>query len=502
VADATRADDLRTVGLLGAGVIGAGWAARCLLTGRDVRLFDPDPEAPRKVAEVLDDARRAYARLTLAPAVAEGALTFVEDPEAAADGADFVQESAPERETLKRALLAAADRGAAPGVLIASSTSGLLPSRLQADMRHPERLVIGHPFNPVYLMPLVEICAGERTAPEFVAGAADVYRALGMHPLHVRKQIVGFIAARLMESLWREALWLVHDDVATVSEIDDALRFGPGLRWAFMGSFLTYRLGGGEAGMRHFMEQFGPSLQWPWSRLTDVPELDGDLLDRIVSQSDAQAAGADTQALTRRRDDCLIAILQGLRAQGQGAGTVLERFEQVLYARAHREIESALEPSDQPLLLWRSCLPPDWLDYNGHMNESRYVKAFGNASDALLRAVGADAEYVNQGFSFYAAESHVVYRGEVPAGATLAVFTQILAVDEKRLHLFHRLVCGDDDRLAATGEQMLLHVDQSAHRVCAARPDIARRLQAFARAHADLPRPDAAGRAVGVPERR
>ena len=140
-------------------------------------------------------------------------------------------------------------------------------------MTHPERFVVGHPFNPVYLLPLVEVVAGEQTSEETVERALAFYASIGMKPLRVRKEIDGFVADRLLEALWREALWLVHDDVATVEEVDDAIRYGAGLRWAQMGTFLTYRIAGGEDGMRHFLAQFGPALEWPWTKLTDVPEL-------------------------------------------------------------------------------------------------------------------------------------------------------------------------------------------------------------------------------------
>src|SRR5918992_111933 len=249
----------RCVGLLGGGVIGGGWAARFLLNGVDVRLFDPDPDAAHRVEAMLGNARRAYRKLTLAPLPAEGSLTYAASVEEAVATVDFVQESVPEREEVKRVLLAATCRAADPDVVICSSTSGLLPSRLQADMEHPERLAVGHPFNPVYLLPLVEVCGGERTSPETLERAAAVYRSVGMRPLVLRKEIEGFVADRLLEALWREALWLVHDDVATVEEIDDAIRYGPGLRWSFLGTFLTYRIAGGEAGMSHFMAQFGPA---------------------------------------------------------------------------------------------------------------------------------------------------------------------------------------------------------------------------------------------------
>ncbi len=195
--------------------------------------------------------------------------------------------------------------------MFGSSTSGLLPTELQRDMEHPERLVVGHPFNPVYLLPLVEVVGGTATAAASIDRAVDVYRSVGMRPLVVRKEIDGFVADRLLEALWREALWLVNDGVATVSEIDDAIRFGAGLRWSFMGTFLTYRIAGGEAGMRHFMEQFGPALQWPWTKLMDVPELTGELLDRLVDESDEQAGGRSIRELEALRDDCLVAVIQG-----------------------------------------------------------------------------------------------------------------------------------------------------------------------------------------------
>ena len=324
---------LRKVGLLGGGVIGGGWAARFLLNGLDVQIFDPDADAPRKIDQVVANARRALTRLTSVPLPAEGRLTFVATPAEAAAGVEFVQESAPERLEIKQDLLAAADAVADPSVVFGSSTSGLRPSLLQATMTHPERLVVGHPFNPVYLLPLVEVCGGERTAPRAVTRAEEVYRAIGMRPLLLEVEIDGFVADRLLEALWREALWLVHDGVATVGQIDDAIRFGAGLRWSAMGTFLVYRMAGGEAGMRHFMAQFGPTLQWPWSKLTDVPELTDELLDRLVEQSDEQAGGRSVRELEALRDDCLVAVMQGLRDVGFGAGEVVADYERLLGER-------------------------------------------------------------------------------------------------------------------------------------------------------------------------
>lgn len=477
---------IRTIGLVGGGVIGAAWAARAVLFGHDAVLCDPDPEAERKTAEVLANARRAYAKLLPGRLPVPGTLRLVPTIEEAAEAADFIQESLPEREDLKIALLARADRAARPEVVIASSTSGLLPTRLQSGMAHPERLVVGHPFNPVYLMPLVELCAGAATAPETVARAGDFYRAIGMRPLHVRKEIDGFIADRLMEALWREALWLIHDDVATAEEIDDAIRFGPGLRWAFMGTFLIYRIAGGEPGMRHFMAQFGPSLKWPWTKLMDVPELDEALLEKIVAQSDAQAGTATIRALERLRDDCIVTITQGLARHDLAAGAVLNA------------LQASTATGGEPLRLLQTAVEPGWIDYNGHMTEARYLEVFSRATDRVMAHIGADAAYVAGGLSYFTAETHLLHRAEAKLGDALAVSSQVLAADAKRLHLFHRLHRAADDAVLATAEHMLLHVALTDGKVCPARPDIADRLAALAQAHAGLPRPAEAGRAVGM----
>jgi carnitine 3-dehydrogenase len=324
----------RHVGLVGGGVIGAGWAARFLLDGRDVSIFDPDPEIARKLDTVIANARRAQAKLFPGLSTSEGRLTIAASVEQAVAGADFVQESLPEREDLKQSVLAAIDRATRPEVVIASSTSGLLPTRLQAKMANPERFVVGHPFNPVYLLPLVEVCGGEKSSDAAKQTAMELYTAVGMRPLHVRKEIDGFIADRLLEALWREALWLVKDGVATTEEIDDAIRFGAGLRWSFMGTFLIYRMAGGEAGMRHFLAQFGPALKLPWTKL-EAPELTDELIDLVSAQSDDQAAGASIRELELRRDDCLIAVLGALRAQDFGAGAVAVEHEQRLRDRSN-----------------------------------------------------------------------------------------------------------------------------------------------------------------------
>ena len=438
-------------------MIGAGWAARFLLNGVDVRLYDP---VASHVEEVLANARRAYARLTLAPLPVEGSLVLCGSVEDAVAGVELVQESAPEDLELKRALLAEADRFAADDAIVCSSTSGLRPTELAAAMTRPDRLVVGHPFNPVYLLPLVEVCAGEATSAETIERATAAYRSVGMQVLHVRTEIDGFVADRLLEALWREALWLVHDGVATVEEIDDAIRYGAGLRWAFMGTFLTYRIAGGDAGMRHFMAQFGPALEWPWSKLTDVPALTDDLLDRLVAQSDAQAGDRSIRELERERDDALVAILQALRGIEAGAGETLLAWERGLPGAAADGARS---------------VPASWVDYNGHVHESRYLQAFSDATDRLLGTLGLDPAVG----SYFTVETHLAHLRPLHAGDRFHVATEVVEADEKRLRLSHVLI--RDGERVATAEQTILHVDVASGRAAPADGAVLERVERLLR---------------------
>ncbi len=480
----------KSAALLGAGVIGGGWAARLVLAGVDVRLFDPAPNAEAGARAQIERARRAWRRLTTAPLPPEGTLTMADSVERAVEGAELIQESAPEREQLKRELLAAASRAARPEAIIATSTSGLLPSRLCADMEGPERLVVGHPFNPVYLLPLVEICGAPQTSQDTVRRVAAIYRALGMRPLVLRHEIDGFIADRLLEALWREALWLVADNVATAEEIDDAIRYGPGLRWSSMGTFLTYRLAGGQDGMRHFMAQFGPTLELPWTRLTDVPALDERLIDKVVAQSDAQADGRSIEELVAIRDDCLVSVLLGLKGERFAAGEEIARSEQRLL-----DLAAAREPlwSDGWLVLHQPTIVDEWIDYNGHMTEFRYLQVLADGTDALLRLIGIDSDYIAGRGSYFTVETHVRHVAEGHAGERLDVATQLLGHDAKRLHLFHEVRRPADGALVATGEHMLLHIDADSGRVAPAPADVLQALEQIAERQRDLEWPEAAG---------
>ncbi|WP_449430233.1 L-carnitine dehydrogenase [Pseudomonas putida] len=311
--------EINTFAALGSGVIGSGWVARALAHGLDVVAWDPAPGAEQALRKRVANAWPALEKQGLAPGAAQSRLTFVDTIEACVQNADFIQESAPERLDLKLDLHARISAAAKPDAIIGSSTSGLLPSEFYESSTHPERCVVGHPFNPVYLLPLVEIVGGKRTAPEAIEAAKRIYTALGMRPLHVRKEVPGFIADRLLEALWREALHLVNDGVASTGEIDDAIRFGAGLRWSFMGTFLTYTLAGGDAGMRHFMAQFGPALKLPWTYLP-APELTDTLIDDVVDGTSQQLGDRSIAALERYRDDTLLAVLEAVKTSKANHG--------------------------------------------------------------------------------------------------------------------------------------------------------------------------------------
>ncbi|MGI9369806.1 MAG: carnitine 3-dehydrogenase, partial [Ruegeria sp.] len=363
---------MKTAAIIGGGVIGGGWVARFLLNGWDVRVFDPDPEAERKIGEVLENARRSLPGLSDVPLPDEGALTFHTDMADAVQGAAWIQESVPERLELKLKVYRSLQGACDPDAIIGSSTSGFKPSELQEGALRPEQIVVTHPFNPVYLLPLIELVPTDRNAADLVERAKSLLTSVGFFPLHVKKEIDAHIADRFLEAVWREALWLVKDGVATTEEIDEAIRMGFGIRWAQMGLFETYRVAGGEAGMRHFMAQFGPALKWPWTKLMDVPEFTEELVDMIADQSDAQSGMHSIRELERIRDNNLVGMMRALKAQNWGAGAVLNQYDAVLKPGALPTLDEA--DLSQPVLTVSRAVPLDWTDYNGHMNEARYVE--------------------------------------------------------------------------------------------------------------------------------
>ena len=482
--------------LIGGGVIGGGWAARFLLNGWDVQVFDPDPEVERKFAEVLANARRSMPGLVDVALPAEGRLSFHSQIADAVAGASWIQESVSERLELKHRVLHEVQTHCAADAVIGSSTSGFKPSELQENALRPEQIMVAHPFNPVYLMPLIELVPSEVSDPDLVAKAKEVITSLGMFPLHVRKEIDAHIADRFLEAVWREALWLVKDGVATTEEIDNAIRYGFGIRWGQMGLFDTYRTAGGEAGMRHFMAQFGPALKWPWTKLMDVPEFTDELVDLIAGQSDAQSGHMSISDMLRIRDNNLVAMIRALKGQDFGAGALMNAHEAglrggtVLAARV-----DDLEDLSKALVTVRRAVPLDWTDYNGHMNEVRYLQAFGDATDRFMEMVGCDADYIATGGSYFTAETHIRHVDEAHAGALIEVRTQVLMGAGKKMHLWHEMYEGD--RLLATGEHFLLHVSLQTRRPSEPSAPIVEALERVAAAHAQLPVPDGAGRAVG-----
>ena len=487
---------VKTLGLLGTGVIGGGWAARALHFGVDVIAADVKPEMEAWIRGAVANAEPALARLTSAPLPPKGKLSFTTDLQVMARQADFVQENIPEQLPLKQRMLAEVSRHAAADVIIASSTSGLTPSDLQRDMIAPERFLVAHPFNPVYLLPLVELVGGDKTAPGTIDAAAKFFTFIGMHPLHVRREVPGHLTDRLQEALWREILHLVNDGVATTGELDESIIYGPGLRWAAMGTNLIYHLAGGESGMRHMLAQFGPCLKWPWTKL-EAPELTETLIDRMVEGTQAQAAGRSIRELERLRDDYLVAIQQVLRQYDIGAGATLRALEERLFKDA--AAGRAPQPAERgrPLRLLDVVVRTEWVDYNRHLSDFRYGQVFGDALDVLFRSVGIDEDYRAAGRAYYTVENHIKHLGEAKAGEPLYVTAQVLAVDDKRLHLFQRLHRGRDDKLIATAEQMYLHVDTKAAKAAPADPKIRDKLESIRSDHAGLPRPPEAGRPVG-----
>jgi carnitine 3-dehydrogenase len=489
--------DVRCLGVVGTGVIGAGWAARALARGLDVIAWDPAPGAEQRLRAQIDNAWPALTKLGLSPGAHRRRLSFSRDLETLGASAHFIQENAPENEDLKRGLLARITAAAPRDVIVASSSSGLLPSRIQSDSLYPERVLIGHPFNPVYILPLVEVLGGERTDAGCIEDAKNFYRSLGMYPLQVRTEIEGYISDRLQEALWREALHMVSDGVASTAEIDDAIIYGPGLRWAFMGTCLTFHLAGGEAGMRHMLEQFGPALKLPWTKLV-APELTDALIDSMVEGTRAQAGERSIAELERVRDECLIGIMRTLRPFGIGAGKIIAEDEQRRFTSVEQSRWQQGDTVDAPLSLYRCNVEADWVDYNGHMGESFYLYAFGWASDALFRYVGIDEEYRACGRSFYTVESHINYYREASLGEPLCFTTQILDLDEKRLHLFHSMFHGESRELVSTTEQMLVHVDMGASAASPIAADIHSALAAVMAAHRDLPHPEQMGNRMAI----
>ena len=487
----------KTAAIIGGGVIGGGWAARFVLNGWNVRVFDPDPEAERKIAEVMGNARRSLPGLTDVALPDEGVISFHGSIQEAVQGASWIQESVPERLDIKHKTFGAIQQACDPEAVIGSSTSGFKPSQLQEGMARPDQIMVAHPFNPVYLLPLVELVPAEGHDSPLIDRAKSILASLGMYALHLKKEIDAHVADRFLEAVWREALWLVKDGIATTEEIDNAIRYGFGIRWAQMGLFETYRVAGGEAGMKHFMAQFGPCLQWPWTKLMDVPEFTDELVDMIAGQSDAQSGHHSIRQLERIRDTNLVTMMRGLKAQDWGAGALLNAQEKVMRAGTEMGAQAAAIAADRPVLTAHRTVPLDWTDYNGHMTESRYLHAFADATDRFMEIIGCDAAYISSGGSYFTAETHIRHLDEVHAGAIITITTRVIEGAGKKMHLWHEMREGD--HVLATGEHFLLHVSLDTRKPSAPSPAIEAALVRFAAGHAALPKPDGLGRAIGAP---
>jgi carnitine 3-dehydrogenase len=299
---------VQRVGVIGTGVIGGGWAAHFLRMGFDVVAFDPAPGAEDRLRRFVADAWPTLERLGLRDGADQARLTFGTDLPGAAGSSEFIQESTREDGPTKIRILAEIDAAADPATVVASSTSGFSMTMLQQDAIHAERLVVGHPFNPPYLIPLVEVVGGKRTDPAVVDWAVAFYGHVGKYGLKMTNELPGFLGNRLQEAMWREALHMVAAGEATVEEIDASVSYGPGLRWALMGPCLTFHLAGGQGGMGYMLDHFGAALQEPWTRL-EAPALTPELRDRMVEGCLREAAGRSIAELERERDEFLVDLL-------------------------------------------------------------------------------------------------------------------------------------------------------------------------------------------------
>jgi len=325
---------INTLGLLGMGVIGSGWAARALHAGINVIACDLNPKMEDWIEDSIEKAFISLEALTegmnLPP---KGELIFTNNPIEMAKKSDFIQENVPEDMDIKRQSLTTVSEVTDPDIIISSSTSGFMPSDLQKNMPHSHRFIVGHPFNPVYLCPLVEIVGGKETSNSSKNIAKEFYQSIGMHTLMVRREVPGHISDRLQEAMWREILHALNDDIATTKELDESIVYGPGLRWSIMGMNQIYMMAGGKGGAKHFIKQFGPALDWPWSHLK-APKLSKEIIDRFVDGTSSQADGKSISEMEKVRDECLVAIQLVLAKHDMGAGKTLNLYESRLKKRS------------------------------------------------------------------------------------------------------------------------------------------------------------------------
>jgi len=313
-----RKKQIQNIAIVGTGVIGASWAALYLARGLNVIATDPAPNAEANLRRFIDDAWKDLQVIGLSPNASREHLQFTTDMKKALSNADLVQENGPERQDFKIKLFADMDAATPEDSIIASSSSGLTMSVMQSACKHPERCVIGHPFNPPHMVPLVEVVAGAKTSPETVERAISFYTSIGKKPIHVHKEVVGHVANRLQAALYREVVYLIEQGVLDVADSDAAVCWGPGLRWGLMGPNLLFHLAGGEGGIQHFMEHLsGPVATW-WKDLGTITEFSPEVKQTIVNGVLKEANGRSIAELERERDSMLLELL-ATRAKGEGA---------------------------------------------------------------------------------------------------------------------------------------------------------------------------------------
>ena len=302
---------VKKIAVIGTGVIGTGWIIRCLAHNLKVIAYDKDPKLKKKIVEEIKRASPFVKKLFNKKKINLKNFQYVTSLEVALKNADFIQENATENYKIKTKLMNLIGKYAKNNTIISSSSSGLLPTKIYSKCKNPARTMIGHPFNPVYLCPGVEVVAGKKTKTKFLNKANKFYKSISMNPIIIKKELPGYLADRLQEALWREGLHIINEGYATTKDLDRAIEDGPGLRWSLMGTFLTFHLAGGKLGMKHMLEQFGPALKLPWTKLK-APKLSKKLSSRVISGTKLQAKGKSVAMISSIRDEYLV-NLQKLR---------------------------------------------------------------------------------------------------------------------------------------------------------------------------------------------
>ncbi len=298
-------DSLDTIAVIGTGVIGTGWIIRFLFNKKKIKVFDPSKTQKKFLLNEIKRTSKTLERFYSKRINLEKQLFFCDSVHEAVKNVDLIQENAPENEKLKTKVIKDISLSAPKTAIIASSSSGLLPSKIQSQAKNPERVLIAHPFNPVYLLPLVELVPGKKTTKANISKANKFYSKIGMKTLILKKELPGYLSDRLQESMWRESLHIINEGYASTQDLDDAIIYGPGLRWSLMGTFLTFHLAGGESGMKHMLEQFGPALKLPWTKLK-APKLTDNLKKKIIQGTKIQSKNKSIKNLSNLRDNFLI----------------------------------------------------------------------------------------------------------------------------------------------------------------------------------------------------